>query len=518
MLSERVQSDALTVTDYSVRLGRALREVGPAVIEGEVQKVSRTQRGMLYFDLTDGEALLTCKVFPRDAAALAHKPKAGDLVQVHVDRPDFYVARGSLSLIVSAVQLAGEGELLRRRAELLERLKSEGLCDERRRRPLPRFPRAVGVIAGEGSDGMSDVIRALGDRWPAVHVIKCASPVQGKAAPRQLIDALARLQNHPLVDVIVMARGGGSVQDLACFDDEGLCRAAFACEVPVVCAIGHTENAPVINFVAWPAYTPSQSAELVVPSAAELRRDIAVAGDRLRRVSEAINFAAERVVASGQRLDCGRALDALDANVHDRASELTTAVGAAFLEWRHSLEQARGILAVVPHLAGRELASERETLAAAGAVLARTSESLARVLRAVHELGARVQQGTRRQLADHARDYGRAVARLMGEATSGYDRRDARARELVSRDGQALAERAHRHLDDAQRDTAHQAELIAAHDFRRRGWLLASIADGTPARSASDLETGTRIHLQLHDGRAQAVVENIDRNDGSSDA
>src|SRR5205807_2350216 len=126
-------------------------------IEGEVQKVSRTQRGMLFFDITDSEALLSCKVFPRDAASLAHQPTAGDLVQVQVDRPDFYPARGSLSIIVSAVQLAGEGELLRRRAELLERLKSEGLCDERRRRPLPRFPRAVGVIAGEGSDGMSDV-------------------------------------------------------------------------------------------------------------------------------------------------------------------------------------------------------------------------------------------------------------------------------------------------------------------------------------------------------------------------
>ena len=511
-----MQSDVLTVTEYSARLGRALRAVGPAVLEGEVQKVQPRPNGMLYFDVTDGESLLSCKVFRRDATSLEHTPKHGDLIQVQVDRPDLYGARGSLSLIVSAVSLAGEGELLRRRAELLAGLTSEGLCDPARRRPLPPFPRAVGLVSGESSDGMSDVIRALTDRWPAVHIITCASLVQGKAAPRQLVDALARLQDHALVDVIVMARGGGSVEDLVCFDDEGLCRALFACEVPVVCAIGHTDNNPVCNHVTWPAFTPSRSAELVVPSAAELRRDIRAARERLDSVPQRLARAAERVDACGARLDCAAVLEARAARVRERAAEVAGALNDFLATKEQGLGQARGILAAVPHRAARELAAERETLVTAGAALAQSGGQLAGIAREVQNLAARVEQGTRRQLADHTRDYGRALSRLTREARTGLQRREARARELIGREGELLSERTHRRLADARRDASHEAALIATQDFRPRGWLLASTTTGDAARSTRDLTAGQRIHLHLHDGRAQAVVEDIHHNTGSS--
>ncbi len=393
-----VQAAVLSVTEYSAALGRAVRMVGAAVIEGEVQKVLARPNGMLYFDLTDGESLLACKMFSRGAARLQRRPRQGDLVQVQVDRPDWYAARGSLSLIVSGLRLAGEGELLRRRQELIARLAAEGLCDPARRRPLPRYPRAVGVIAGEGSDGMSDVVRALCDRWPAVHVVACASLVQGKAAPRQLIDALARLQQHPLVDVIVLARGGGSVQDLACFDDERLCRALFACDVPVVCAIGHTDNNPVCNHVAWPAFTPSRSAELVVPCARELRRGLANAGERLAIVPRLLAAAQERVEHGGGHLG-----------------------------------GAQGLL--------------------------------------------------------------------------------ARAREQWTREGELIGERVARRLERVQRDVQHQGALVAAHDFRPRGWLLAAGERGAPLRSAAEIAPGARIRLQLRDGAADAVVERIHLSD-----
>jgi exodeoxyribonuclease VII large subunit len=459
LLSDRVQSEVVTVTEYSVRLGYALRHVGPAVIEGEVQKVNRSQRGMLFFELTDGSSLLQCKVFARDVAALDCAPKPGDLVQVRVDRPDFYPAQGTLSLIVSAVRLAGEGELLRRRGELIARLTSEGLCDPRRRGALPRFPRAVGVIAGEGSDGMSDVLRALADRWPPVHVVRCSSLVQGKAAPMQLIDALARLQDHPLVDVIVVARGGGSVQDLACFDDERLCRALFACEVPVVCAIGHTDNNPVCNHVAWPAFTPSRSAELVVPSAVELRREIVATRERLDAIPRRVDATRERVRVCAGQIDCTHQLAGRAARVCETARELTDTLTDVLAVEQRGLADVRGTLMTVPHRAARQLAAQRGTLMTAGGALARTAEQLAQIVRDIHELAKRVHQGTRRRL-DHAR-----------------------------------------------RDTTHRAQLIAARDFRAHGWLLAGKVDGTPVRSAADLTEGTRIHLHLHDGDAQAVVE-----------
>lgn len=213
LLREVLTTDVLTVSEYSSRLGHALRQVEGSTLEGEAQKVNvSTRSGMLFFDITDGEASLSCKVFPREVARLEHRPISGDLVRVQVDRPDLYPAQGSLGLVVSQVALAGEGELLRRRDELIARFTSEGLCDPMRRRPLPAFPHAIGIVAGAGSDGMSDVIKALTDRWPPAHIVTCASLVQGKGAPRELIDAVATFQEHALADVIIVARGGGSVK------------------------------------------------------------------------------------------------------------------------------------------------------------------------------------------------------------------------------------------------------------------------------------------------------------------
>ncbi|HEX2086334.1 MAG TPA: exodeoxyribonuclease VII large subunit, partial [Solirubrobacteraceae bacterium] len=325
MSSVEQQVEVAGVSEYAARIGRALRQVGGGIVEGEVQKPTRSGGGMLFFDITDGEAKLSCKVFGRDVRRLEHEPRHGDLVQVRIERPDFYAAQGRVSVIVTNVRLAGEGELLRRRSELLERLTAEGLCDPARRKPLPRFPRAVGVIAGRSSDGMSDVVRALVDRFPPVHVVTCAALVQGAAAPRDLIDALARMQEHPLVDVIVVARGGGSVQDLVAFDDERLCRALFACAKPVVTAIGHTDNVPVCNHVAWAAFTPSRSAEMAVPSAAELRQGLVLSARCVDDVPVRVARAAERVTALGARLRAAARLDALLGDVRRRALDATLA-------------------------------------------------------------------------------------------------------------------------------------------------------------------------------------------------
>ncbi len=506
---DAVQTDVLTVTAYSARLGRALRAVGGGVVEGEVQKPRRSGSGALWFSLTDGDAVLPCKVFPNQARALRHAPREGDLVQVEVERPDLWAQAGKLDLIVGQIRLAGEGELLRRRRELIDRLGEEGLCDPARRRPLPRFPRAVGVIAGRDSDAMSDVVRALIDRWPGVHVVTCASLVQGKRAPRDLIDALARMTEHPLVDVVVMARGGGSVQDLACFDEESLCRAVFACELPVVCAIGHTDNNPVCNHVAWPAYTPSRSAELVVPCAAQLRHGVAAAAGRLDDVSGRLGLAAERLERTGERLSCAAALDARAGLVRERAGRVQGALEGFLVSHEHGLQRAGGTLAATAHRAARKLAAEREGLPAMAATLAHAGGRVDRLAVDVGGLGERVRTGTRRQADDHTRDYGRALDRLLREARAGVGRRADRAGELVGREGIRLGERSRRRLGDARRETGHAGALIAAHDFRPRGWLLAAIDDGTPVQSTADLAAGRRIDLRLHDGHASAIIETI---------
>jgi exodeoxyribonuclease VII large subunit len=500
------QTAAIGVAEYSARIGRALRAVGGAVVEGEVQKPKLSAGGMLFFDLTDGEACLPCKVFSRQVRGLRHEPAHGDLVEVTVDRPDFWQQRGSLSLIVSDVRLTGEGELLRRREELLRKLREEGLCDPDRRKPLPGFPRAVGVIAGRGSDGMSDVLRALEDRFPPVHVVTCAATVQGKAAPRDLIDALVRLQSHPLVDVIIVARGGGSVQDLVAFDDERLCRAMFACEKPIVAAIGHTDNAPVCNHVTWAAYTPSRSAELVVPSAAEMRHVIGGAERGLGAVPDGLRRSLETVAEAERGLAVGRTLDARAAAVAGTAGTMERAKQAFFHARERGLAAAQLVLASLP----RRLPSPAQVTAVdaaldtraqaffgerAGVVafetrrLAACEQAVGRAATNVGELGRRLEVGIRRQLADHTRDYGHALARLVRETHVGAARRIAVVR---------------RHVE-------HLGDVVAAHDFRRRGWIVATGEHDDAVSTVSELDAGSRLRLTFSDGQAHAVVDEIFR-------
>ena len=498
------QTRAIAVSAYSARIGQAVRAVGPAVVEGEVQNPKPTGRGMLFFDITDGEACLPCKVFARQVRGLQHMPKHGDLVEVVVDRPDFWQQRGKLDLIVSDVRLTGEGELLRRREELLRKLREEGLCDPDRRKPLPPFPRAVGVIAGRGSDGMSDVLRALQDRFPPVRVVTCAATVQGRTAPRDLIDALARLQGHPLVDVIVIARGGGSVQDLVAFDDERLCRAIFACEKPVVAAIGHTDNVPVCNHITWAAFTPSRSAELVVPSAAELRHVISGADRGLNALADGVGRLVETVRAAEERLAVSRALEARGAAVAGWGAAMERSKQAFFHGRERGLAAAQLVLASLPRrlpspaqvvavetaLDARAQAFFREradVVAAESRRLAACEQALRVTGERVAELHRRLDVGIRRQLADHARDYGHALARLVREVQAG----------------------AARSIADTRRTIEHLAAVVEARDFRRRGWIVATSESDSAVSTVDELDPGARLRLTFSDGEADAVVDRV---------
>lgn len=308
------------VADYAARIGGALREAGPAVVEGEVQRPKAGGRGVWWFDLTDGESVLPCSYLPwlTRAKGPTHEPKHGDRVRIRVRHTEFWGKGGRLRVVVDDVETAGEGELLRARAQLIERLTLEGLCDPATFPPLPRFPRGVGLISGADSDALYDVLRGLADRFPAVPVVTACCRVQGAAAPRELVDRLARLDADPRIDVIVVARGGGSVQDLACFDDERLCRAIRAISTPVLTAIGHTENNPVCNHVTHAAFVPRHAAERVVPDRRELLREVGHAAGALNR-------------ATRRPAELLRTIDAVAAGLHDRGrlDGHRAAVGAA---------------------------------------------------------------------------------------------------------------------------------------------------------------------------------------------
>lgn len=242
---------------------------------------------VLAFTLTDGSARLPCKWLPWESGRrpLSHTPKAGDRVRVAVSYASWWKEGGRGEVVVSDIRLTGEGELLAARAALLARLAAEGLCDPAGFPPLPRFPTGVGLIAGRGSDAYHDVLRGLRERFPAVPVLACCCRIQGAGAVEAIIESLIALQAHPLVDVIVIARGGGSVQDLATFDDERLCRAIRAIGTPVVTAIGHTANNPVCSHVTHAAFVPRHAAERVVPDRHDLLRDVDDASAAMRRTA-----------------------------------------------------------------------------------------------------------------------------------------------------------------------------------------------------------------------------------------
>jgi len=280
------------------RVEGALEELGGGVVEAEVQKCFRASSGHVYLDLTDGEALVKCVIWKSNADRIAELPHEGQLIQARYSKIRVYAKNGTVSLDVNAIRAAGEGELLARVHETLARLVADGLTDPERKLPIPRFPRRVGLVTGRNSDAEADVVRALRDRFPPTRIAVSYSLVQGVNAVPELIDALARLDIEPDVDVIILARGGGSVEDLLPFSDERLCRAIAALSTPVVTSIGHTKQRPNCDHVASAAAeVPARAAERVVPSAAELFERID------RRVTEMAGIAWGLLAAAEAQID-----------------------------------------------------------------------------------------------------------------------------------------------------------------------------------------------------------------------
>jgi exodeoxyribonuclease VII large subunit len=212
-------------------------------------------------------------------------PELADGARVLVRaKPEFYAARGSLSLRADEIRQVGLGELLARLEKLKKLLAAEGLFARERKRRLPFLPRRIGLITGRASAAERDVLTNARRRWPSIDFRVINVAVQGVSAVPQIIDALAVLDKDESVDVIVLARGGGSTEDLLPFSDEALCRAVFACRTPVVSAVGHETDIPLVDYVAdLRASTPTDAAKRIVPDLGEEVRLIGQAGVRLDR-------------------------------------------------------------------------------------------------------------------------------------------------------------------------------------------------------------------------------------------
>ncbi len=272
---------------------RALESRFPSVwVEGEISNLSRPRSGHVYFSLTESDACLPSVMFKAQASRLRFELEEGQKVRAR-GRLSIFDAQGKFQLYVEALEPAGIGALQLAFEELKARLAKEGLFDAARKRALPPWPRRIGICTSPTGAVIRDILR-VAERRGRVRCLLAPCQVQGPSAPAEVRAALQALQAIPDVDVIIVARGGGSAEDLAAFNDEALARAIAACRVPVVSAIGHEVDFTIADFVAdVRAPTPSAAAELVVPLFAHLETRLDEARRRLMR-------AGARVVADGR--------------------------------------------------------------------------------------------------------------------------------------------------------------------------------------------------------------------------
>ena len=237
----------------------------PVAVQGELTGFSRASSGHCYFSLKDAQGQVRCAMFRRAAGLLDFSPRDGQLVELR-GRLGVYEPRGELQLVVESMRQAGQGSLFEKFLQLKARLEAEGLFESARKRPLPLMPRAIGVVTSLGAAALHDVVTALQRRVPHIPVVIYPASVQGAQAAGELRDALRKAggrREQDQVDVLLLVRGGGAMEDLWAFNDEALARAIIESPVPVVCGVGHETDFTIADFCAdLRAPTPTAAAEL----------------------------------------------------------------------------------------------------------------------------------------------------------------------------------------------------------------------------------------------------------------
>ncbi len=280
-------ASAITVSQLN-RQAKTLLESGLARlwVEGEISNLARPASGHLYFSLKDKSAQIRAAFFRTRQRGPTIGLKDGDQVLVF-GRVSIYEARGEFQLIVEQVEPAGEGALRRQYEVLKKMLAAEGLFDDNRKQDLPALPACIGVITSPTGAAIRDIISVLGRRFPSIPVVVYPAAVQGEAAPPELIAALETAIRRDECDVLIMGRGGGSLEDLWAFNNEKLARAIAACPIPIVSAVGHEIDFTIADFVAdLRAPTPSGAAEIVVPDRADWLRTISSLAARIARLGQ----------------------------------------------------------------------------------------------------------------------------------------------------------------------------------------------------------------------------------------
>ena len=281
--------EVLTVSQLNQRARLLLEDVFPRVwVEGELSNIARPASGHVYFTLKDRNAQVRCAIFKQQASRVRDLLRDGLLVRVR-GRVSLYEGRGDYQMILDSVEAAGDGALRLAFEALKTALQAEGLFAQERKRALPHYPQRVGVITSASGAVLHDIVSVFARRAPHVQLSLIATAVQGRDATAQIVRALA-LADSAQYDALILARGGGSLEDLWCFNEEAVARAIAACQTPIISAIGHETDVSISDFVAdVRAPTPSAAAELLAPDRSELLQQLRITERRLGlRINETL--------------------------------------------------------------------------------------------------------------------------------------------------------------------------------------------------------------------------------------
>lgn len=440
--------DIWTVSRLNRELSAVLQGSFPLLwVEGEVSNLAHPASGHLYFSLKDEAAQVRCVMFRNKRLLANANPANGQRFMVRA-RVGFYEPRGDCQLIVEHLEPAGEGALRLALEALKRQLAAEGLFDERRKRPLPRFARQIGIITSASGAALHDLLTVLRRRWPLVQVLVYPAQVQGEGAAETLLAAVELANSRNECDLLILARGGGSFEDLMAFNDERLARAVRASAIPLLTGIGHEVDLSIADLAAdQRAATPSAAAECATPAQQAMR-------DQLRALEQRL------IVASRSRL---------------RQAQRAFVSAERHLQLLH------------PHA---QLQQKAQTLD-------RLEERLARsIQRHVERRGEAWRARHRRLLHNSPLESIQAAQRSNQRAAAGLMAAEQR---LLERLGHRLAQ------------AAAALEGLSPLATLARGYAIVLRADGTVVRQCAQTRPGDRLAVRLSDGQLTVQVQENQR-------
>jgi exodeoxyribonuclease VII large subunit len=484
-----------TVAELSIALKDLLEASFPDVwVTGEVSNFRAAASGHYYFTLKDASAQLRAVCFRNQARYLKFKPQDG-LAVIARGHLSVYEARGEYQLYVEYLEPAGVGALQFAFEQLKQKLAAEGLFDEARKKPLPVLPRAIGVVTSPSGAAVRDILRVIKRRFPNMNVFLYPATVQGVGAAAEIVEGIEYFNQHPIVDVMIVGRGGGSMEDLWPFNEETVARAISASKVPIISAVGHETDFTIADFVAdLRAPTPSAAAELVV----QRREDfIAEVANRVRHMSQSLRLRMSEARAAFTELRMHRVFQQFPARVQERSQRIDESLAEMERSLRGRLEVAqRKLIELTAQLLRFE---PRRLLEIRWVQIQQRKSQLARIESEMSMLIAARLHASREAWVRASS----GVARydLQGMLRLGLASVHEREIGLRNRIGRIITEHRH-HMEHYHSLLEERSPLTILN----RGYSITRDAENKIVRDAAQVELGDNVSIRLARGGLGATV------------